>query len=129
LTALGILACSATIVLSAQRGGGPARPGANSGERFTVIGCIRATAPPSAAPGRGRGQAAPRFTLVDRRNDPPVTYQLEGDAEQLDLHTGHTMEVKGPLTTPAARGTARGQAPTLVMKVESMTWIASSCAK
>jgi hypothetical protein len=126
--AFGALACTATIVLNAQRGGGPPRPSATAGEKFVVIGCItREPAPAGAA--RGRGQAAPRFTLVDARGETPARYELQGDAEQLDLHTGHTMEVKGPLSTSTARGTARGAAPTLVMKVETMTWLASSCAK
>ena len=127
LLAFGALACTATLVLNAQRGG-PPRPSASAGERFVLIGCITRE-PAAAGAARGRGQAASRYILVDTRDETPARYEIQGDAEQLDLHTGHTMEVKGPLTPTAARGTARGSAPTFVMKVESMTWLASSCAK
>src|SRR5687768_3609499 len=89
------LACAATAGLLARQTqtpkAAPAKPVATA-QRFVVIGCISREAP-------GRGAAAPaRFLLTDRRSDPPTVYQLQGDASQLDLRTGHMVEITGPLT-------------------------------
>src|SRR5204863_8178180 len=67
-----------------QRGGAPASPaGASTTERFTVIGCIAR---------EGASGANARYTITDKRGD-KATYRLQGDPKDLDLHTGHTVEV------------------------------------
>jgi hypothetical protein len=99
----------------------PPKPAPASSERFVVVGCIsRETA--------GRG-TAPRFLLTDRRSDPPTIYQLQGDASQLDLHTGHTVEIAGPLTASQGAVSAKGAPARLTLKVTSLTWISTSCAR
>jgi hypothetical protein len=62
--------------------------------------------------------------LTDPRGDKPSIFRLEADEKQLDLHVGHTMEVAGTLsrgTTPSGE--------TLVLKVDRVTCIASTCRK
>jgi hypothetical protein len=120
------LACAATAGVLAQTPTSkpaPPKPMANA-ERFVVIGCISRE-----APGRGAAAAA-RFLLTDRRSDPPTVYQLQGDASQLDLHTGHTVEIAGPLTPSQGGGAARGGAAARrTLKVTSLTWISTTCGK
>jgi hypothetical protein len=117
----GALASAAAIALAAQAQPPkpvPAKPAPPRSERFIVVGCISREA-------GGRG-TAPRFLLTDRRSDPPTVYQLQGDASQLDLHTGHTVEIAGPLS--ASQGTAKGAPARLTLKVTSLTWISTSYA-
>ena len=119
------MVCAATIGVWAQ----PARSDTSPPipRRFVVIGCI-SRAPGPATAGRGQGAAgAPRFLLTDTRGDTPTQYQLQGDASQLELHVGHTMEIAGPLSASAA---GSGQKPgALTLKVESLTWISTKCGK
>jgi hypothetical protein len=102
----------------------PAAPsGTGSTQRFTVIGCVAREAQSGTAAGRG---AAARYTITDRRGDRPTAYRLQGDAKELDLHVGHTMEVSGTLAPSAAAGRG-GEA--LVVNVSSMIWVSTTCQK
>lgn len=77
--------------------------------RFVAIGCLT----------RQGTASQPRFVVVDTRQ-PSTTYRLSGDAALLAPHVGHAVEVVGPIT-------AAGTQPTL--KVNSLTWLASTCKK
>ena len=84
------------------------------GGNFIVIGCI-------SREGQGTSQT---FVVTDSRPNPPAQYRLEGDADLLRMHVGHTVEIGGPIT-PAAGGVKA--APSL--KVQSLTYISTSCTK
>jgi hypothetical protein len=120
------MVCATTIGVWAQPA--PSNTAPPSPRRFVVIGCVSRAPAPAAA---GRGAAgAPRLLLTDTRGDTPTVYQLQGDASQLDLHVGHTVEIAGPLSTSAGTAAAGGQKPnTLTLKVESLTWISTKCGK
>jgi hypothetical protein len=126
---VGSIACVASIGVWAQTGAqAPQKPAAaaSSAPRYVAIGCIAREAP---AAERGRGSAtAPRFVLTDRRSDPPTVYQLDGDRSQLDLHIGHTVEIAGPLTVAKAATGRGGAIEILTLKVQSLTWISTTCA-
>jgi len=103
------------------RGAAPARGGAQPStaaaatkDTFTVIGCI--------AREGASGAAAQRYTITEKRGDKPNTYRVQGDAKELEVHVGHTLELKGTLA-----GTGRGGPLTLT--VAGMTWISTTCAK
>lgn len=81
--------------------------------RYGAIGCLAR---------QGTGTAS-RFTIIDKRGDRPTTYRVQGDAELLTKHVGHTVEVMGSLTPPAA-GTGQ-----YTLRVNNLVWIASSCAR
>jgi len=119
--------CASTVAAWAQAGRSNTSPSATN--RFVVIGCVSRAPAGTTAAGRGRGAAtAPRFLITDTRGETPTVYQLQGDASQLELHVGHTMEIAGPLSAPA--GAAAGaQKPNLTLKAESLTWIATKCGK
>ena len=74
-------------------------------------------------PGNRRGRE-PAFIVTDSRPKPPAQYRLDGDADILRLHVGHTVEIGGPLA-PASGGAAVVM-PTL--KVQSLTYISTTCS-
>jgi hypothetical protein len=78
--------------------------------RFVVIGCV------------SQENAKAPFLINDRRRDPPAVYQLDGDAKQLSMLVGQTVEVSGPVAPGANK-----QPPTL--KVATVIRIATTCAK
>ena len=120
------MAWAATIGVWAQPSRPPTTP--TTTNRFIVLGCI-SRAPSNASAGRGAA-ATPRFLLTDTRSDPPTVYELQGDASQLDLHVGHTVEITGPLSAPAGTAAGRGQNPNpWTLKVTSLTWISTKCGK
>lgn len=80
--------------------------------RYVAIGCLSK---------QGTGAAA-RYLVTDPRGEKPTTYRVQGDAEQLARHVGHTVEVAGALTPPAS---ASGQ---YLLKMNTIGWIASSCS-
>jgi hypothetical protein len=86
------------------------------GGNFIVIGCV----------GREGQTTAPTFTITDSRPKPPAIYRLEGDADLLRMHVGHTVEIGGPIT-PASGG--RGGASTPTLKVQSLIYISTTCVK
>ena len=111
-----VAALGAAATLFAQN---PARlPAATSQApgRYVAIGCLSRQAP--SATGK------PAFVLTDNRGDKPTIYQVEGDEKQLALHVGHYLELSGALSRTK---TAGGEL--LVLKVEQLIWIASTCAK
>jgi hypothetical protein len=117
IAAVGALACAGTIGLSAaQRGGGQNAAQPSAPRNFTAIGCLSREG--SAG---GRGGAAPTFIITDTRANPPAKYRLDGTADQLGWHVGHTLEVTGPLT-PAAAGAMA------TLKVQSLVYISTTCA-
>ena len=94
----------------------PGRMSAGNGN-VIVIGCVS----------RQGEDASAAFIITDPRPKPPAQYRLEGDAELLSMHVGHTVEVGGPLTSAlGGPGGANAAAPTL--KVQSLTYISTSCA-
>lgn len=78
--------------------------------RSVIIGCV------------GRQNATSPFVLTDTRADPPLLYRLDGDAKQLALHVGHTLEIAGTLTPPTRANTPP------VLKISSLTWLSKTCA-
>ena len=82
-------------------------------ERLVTIGCVsRTTAKPE------------QFLVTDRRGEEPVSYQLDGDAEQLRVHVGHLVEVVGS-AAPAPAGSA--SSAKTVVKVERLVYISKTC--
>ncbi len=111
-----VAALSAAATLFAQN---PARLPAETSQaprRYVAIGCLSRQAPSTTG--------KPAFVLTDNRGDKPTIYQVEGDEKQLDLHVGHYLELSGALSRTK---TASGEL--LVLKVEQLIWIASTCAK
>ena len=125
--AIGAIACAATVGLVAQTAT-PQRsaPSSESAKRFVVIGCISRDTQGSTASGRG-GATGARFFITDTRAPAGAVYRLDGDQSQLDTHVGHTLEIAGSIT--AGSGAGRGNASAPVLKVESLTYISSSCVK
>jgi hypothetical protein len=110
-TLCAVLAAGA--LASAQIPGTASREAAPEVQRYVAIGCVS----------KAGTAAAPRYLITDKRGDQPETYRLQGDAAVLEQHVGHTLEVSGPITTPAS-----GTTPA-TLKVDSLVWLASSCAK
>ena len=81
-----------------------------------VIGCVSR---------QGEG-ASPAFIITDPRPKPPAQYRLDGDADLLRLHVGHTVEIGGP-TTPAPNGGGGANAAVATLKVQSLTYISTTC--
>ena len=96
----------------------PGRVTAGSAGTFIVIGCVSR-----------EGQSTPPiFVITDSRPKRPARYRLEGDADLLQLHVGHTVEIGGPITpAAAARDGASARVPTLT--VQSLTYISRACVK
>ena len=88
----------------------------SGGGNLIVIGCVSR---------QGEG-ATSTFLITDPRPKPPVPYRLEGDADLFRLHVGHTLEIGGSITTAAGPGGAGS--PAFMLKVQSVTYISTSCA-
>jgi hypothetical protein len=78
--------------------------------RYVIIGCV------------SQENAKAPFLLTDGRRTPPAVYRLDGDAKQLSMLVGQTVEVSGPLAPGANK-----QPPTL--KVAALIRIATTCTK
>ena len=114
LTMIGIPAAQTGLPKGTQLN--PGRTSAGGGNAI-VIGCVSR---------RGEGAAA-AFIITDTRPKPPAQYRLEGDPELLSMHVGHTVEIGGPLSSATSGpGGANAAPPTL--KVQSLTYISTSCA-
>ena len=119
--ALAAIACVATIAVATAQTipGVPAdnqlNPGRTKagGGNFIVIGCVSR---------EGQG-ASLTYLITDYRQEKPAPFRLEGDRSLLRVHVGHTVEVGGPVAPPA-KGSS-----TPTMKVESLTYIATTCVK
>jgi hypothetical protein len=110
VTLIGIPAAQTGIPKETQLN--PGRVSAGNGNMI-VIGCVS----------RQAGGAAPAFIITDVRPKPATQYRLDGDADLLRMHVGHTVEIGGPMT--AASGGASAGVPTL--KVQSLTYISTTC--
>ena len=122
--AIGAIAWASLIGLPAAQTGIPKGTQLNPGRvtagggNFIVIGCV-------AREGQG---TSPTFEIIDSRSKPPAHYRLDGDADLLRMHVGHTVEIGGPITPASgARGAVNTGAPTL--KVQSLTYISTTCIK
>src|ERR1700687_3386546 len=125
--AIGAIACAATVGLvertaTAQR----SAPSSGSARRSVVIGCISRETEGSTAANRGAATGA-RFIITDTRGPAASVYRLDGDQSQLNVHVGHTLEIAGSVT--AGSGAGRGSADAPVVKVQSLTYISTSCQK
>ena len=132
--AIAAIACSTTIGLPAEKAATGQDPGQSSTRNHVVIGCI-GRVEQSSAPARGSAATSTTFTITDLRGTPPSKYRLDGDAEQLRLHVGHTVEITGPITSSSngrdgsnvpSGAMAGASMPTL--KVESLIYISTTCS-
>ena len=124
--AVGVIICATMSGLPAAqtgipKGGTQLNPGrvTAGASTFIVIGCVSR-----------EGQSTPPiFVITDSRPKRPARYRLEGDADLLRLHVGHTVEIGGPITPASeeARDSATASAPTLT--VQSLTYISRACVK
>ena len=109
LTMIGILGAQTGILKGTQLN--PGRVSVGNGN-VIVIGCVSR---------QGQGASA-AFIITDPRPKPPAQYRLDGDADLLGMHVGHTLEIGGPITSASAGAAA----PTL--KVLSLTYISTTCS-
>jgi len=113
--ALGAAVWAALIALPAAQQGLPKGTQQNPGTvkagngNYIVIGCI--------------SREGQNYVITDSRATPPQQYRVDGDADLLRVHAGHTLEIGGAIT-PASGG--RGT-PTL--KAQAVTYISPSCVK
>ena len=120
--AIGAIVWSTIIAIPGAQTGIPKgtqlNPGriSSGGGNLIVIGCVSR---------QGEG-ATSTFLITDPRPKPPVPYRLEGDADLFRLHVGHTLEIGGSITTAAGPGGA--SSPAFTLKVQSLTYISTSCA-
>jgi hypothetical protein len=94
----------------------PGRVSAGSGS-LIVIGCVSR---------QGDGASA-AFIITDPRPKPPAQFRLQGDADLLRMHVGHTVEIGGPIAA-AAGGAAGATAATPTLRVQSLTYISTTCS-
>jgi hypothetical protein len=124
--AIGAIICAAAIGLSAEQTGAPQNPD-HAARNHVVIGCISREGPSTTS--RDDAAAGTTFVITDTRGKPPLKYRLEGDADQLRMHVGHTLEIAGrivPAATARSDATAGESLPTL--KVQSLTYISMTCS-
>jgi hypothetical protein len=115
------MVCTMAIgVANAQRGAPQGSGQAPTGRSFTAIGCV--SREPAAARGQG-GQPAFTYSITDSRSNPPAKYRLDVDPEQVRWHVGHTLEIAGSVTP------ASGAAGTPTLKVQTLTYISTTCSK
>lgn len=82
------------------------------GANFIVIGCVS----------RENAGGAETFVITDSRTTPPAQYRLQGDADLLRFHVGHTVEIGGSITPSAA-----GAKPPTTLGVKALTYVATTC--
>ena len=108
----GVSAAQLGIPKATQLNPGGVKPG---GGKYIVIGCVsRETTPPA-------------FVISDSRAKPPAMYRLDGDADLLRMHVGHTVEIGGPITPASSSRSGENAVPTL--KVEALTYLSTTCVK
>jgi len=126
--AVAAIACSATIGSAAGQTATPQDPARSSTRDRVVIGCVGRME-------RGAGVPATTFTITDMRATPPSNYRLDGDADQLRPHVGHTVEIAGSITSASsasassAGGGAMASGSMPALKVRSLTYISTTCSK
>jgi hypothetical protein len=113
------MACATTIGLSAAQTAPPTSSQPSMGGNFVAIGCVSREGPTTAT-----------LIITDTRGKPPLKYRLDGNRDQLAIHVGHTVEIAGPVTpVSSAREGATAPAPLPTLKVQSLTYLATTCAK
>jgi hypothetical protein len=121
--AVAAIACSTAIGFGAGQIAAPQDPARSSTRDRVVIGCVGRLE-------RGEGVPATTYTITDMRATPPSKYRLDGDADQLRLHVGHTVEVAGSITSASSAGDGAVASVSLpALKVRSLTYISTTCAK
>ena len=114
-TLIGLPAAQTGIPKGTQLNPGRVTPGAGN---FVVIGCVS----------REGQNTPPMFVITDSRSNPPARYRLDGDADLLRMHVGHTVEIGGPIT-PASGTRGGANASSLTLTVLSLTYISTTCLK
>jgi len=114
-TLAGLPAAQTGIPKATELNPGGVTPG---GGKFIVIGCVS----------REGQSTPPTFVITDSRSKAPAVYRLEGDADLLRIHVGHTVEIGGPITAAPARSTGANAVPRN-LKVESLAYISTTCVK
>ncbi|HKN58210.1 MAG TPA: hypothetical protein VJV97_05120 [Gemmatimonadaceae bacterium] len=114
-TLIGLPAAQTGIPKGTQLNPGRVTPGAGN---FVVIGCVS----------REGQNTPPMFVITDSRSKPPARYRLDGDADLLRMHVGHTVEIGGPIT-PASGTRGGANASSLTLTVLSLTYISTTCLK
>jgi len=114
-TLIGLPAAQTGIPKGTQLNPGRVTPGAGN---FVVIGCVS----------REGQNTPPMFVITDSRSKPPGRYRLDGDADLLRMHVGHTVEIGGPIT-PASGTRGGANASSLTLTVLSLTYISTTCLK
>jgi hypothetical protein len=128
-TTVGAMACAMTIGLSAAQTAPQNSSQTSMRGNFVAIGCVSREGQNT---GQDRGSAASEatFIITDTRGEPPLKYRLDGNTDQLAIHVGHTVEIAGPVTpVSSAREGANGTASLPTLKVQSLTYISTTCAK
>jgi hypothetical protein len=119
--AVGAIAWVALVGIAGAQNGIPKGTQINPGKvtpgsgNIIVIGCVS----------RATGGAANAFIVTDSRPKPPAQYRLDGDADILRLHVGHTVEIGGPVQSTT--GTAVGGGMVGTLKVNSLVYISQTC--
>jgi len=122
--AIGAIVWTTTIAWPAAQTGIPKATQLNPGQvtagggNFIVIGCVS----------REGQSPQPTFVITDSRPKPPNQYRLDGDADLLRMHVGHTVEIGGPIM-PASGVPAGGGTSARTLKVQSLTYISTTCVK
>jgi len=123
--AVGVIICATMSGLPAAqtgipKGGTQLNPGrvTAGGGNFIVIGCVS----------REGQRTPPTFVITDSRSKPPTSYRLDGDADLLRMHIGHTVEIGGPIA-PASSTGAGANASARTLKVQSLIYISTTCVK
>ena len=114
-TILGTIWAAATGLAAAQTGNlkdTQLTPDRVASGRAIVIGCVSR-------------ERAGQFLITDTRARPPAQYRLEGNADLLRFHVGHTVEIAGPVTT-ARRGAGAGAG---TLTVEALTYLSTTCTQ
>jgi len=124
--AIGAIWCSTSIFYSLGHATTFQNPGQDSTTASSVvIGCVGREESAPGAPG-----VQPTFIITDNRGSPPLKYRLNGEAEQLRLHVGHTVEIAGRVSSPGgARETAGAASSLPTLNVKTLTYVSTTCSK
>jgi hypothetical protein len=129
IQALAGLACAFTVCPWATSPAAQGVTAKRDPRDYMVLGCVSAEASRAGTETRGQSSAQRRFLVTDSRSKSDM-YRLEGDADQLAFHVGHTVELTGTLSMPPTSPGVNGEPAALpTLKVKSLIYIASSCPK
>ena len=123
VAAVAAIVCAAALTLAARAPQSTAA--APETPVHVVLGCISRETP--ATNDGGTVTTDPVFTIADRRSDPPSIYRVVGDRERLDLHVGHTVELRGTFAPAPADSDGNRKPGWPTLTVESLVWISTRC--